>query len=271
VIATALAAVALIAAGPSWVGFGVRLVPSDAPGGRDWAARSGLDCSGVFVHRDQPAVLLIPGTGQTVESSWGSGYLSALPAAGFDACAVPLVDLGHADIRLSAEHVSWAIDSLGRDHPSGRVDIVTFSQGGLEARWSLRSRPALRATVPAVVELGAPNEGTPVSLAFCQAGCSPAVSQMHPGSSFLRDLNGSDPAPSPTVWTNVFSADDVIVPLVYAALPGTHEVLVQSVCPGRRVGHADFLTDGAVYRIVLARLRGAALGSGSVCAGARVR
>jgi triacylglycerol lipase len=280
-MAAALGTLALDVAAVLWIGLagasGVRggapverssVAGADAPGGPAWAHRTGLECSGVFVHANHPVVLLIHGTGQTVEASWGAGYLAALPTAGYDACAVPLVDQGNADIRMSSQHVAWAVGALARNHPSRRVDMVTFSQGGLEARWSLRNWPALRTTVPAVVELGAPNRGTPYSITSCRVACSPAVGQMDPQSSFLRGLNSGDRAPLPTVWTSVFSIDDTIVPPWYAGLPGADEVRVQSVCPGRRVGHGDFLTDGAVFRIVLARLDSAAPASASVCDGA---
>jgi triacylglycerol lipase len=280
-MAAALGTLALGVAASVWIGRagagGVRGVApvepssvpgSEAPGGPAWAHRSGLACSGVFVHANHPVVLLIHGTGQTVEASWGAGYLAALPTAGYDACAVPLVDDGNADIRLSSQPVARAVGALARVHPSRRVDIVTFSQGGLEARWSLRNWPALRKTVPAVVELGAPNRGTPSSITSCRVACSLAVRQMDPRSSFLLGLNSGDRAPLPTAWTSVFSTDDTIVPPWYAGLPGADEVRVQSVCPGRRVGHGDFLTDGAVFRIVLARLDRAAPEPASVCEGA---
>jgi hypothetical protein len=213
-------------------------------------AVTGLSCSGPFVHTDRPVVLLVHGTGQDVASSWQGGYLSALPEAGFDACAVSLVDNGNGDIQQSAALVAQAIRDLAEAH--GRVDIVTHSQGGLEARLALLD-PVLRAVVPTVVQLGSPNNGTAAVGVLCARLCQPAIWQMRPGSALLHAINAR-PLAGATRWLSLSSATDGIVSADEAVLPGAANLVVQSVCSGRTVTHAQLLTDAAVYTIVLAAL-----------------
>ena len=245
---TAPVLVAGIAAGP--------LSAADDPGLSVPAAVTGaaLHCP-TPVRAGRPPVLLVHGTFTNADESWGWGYARALPRLGYDTCTLTLPDRATGDIQVAAEYVVAAVRTLA-GAGGGPVDVVTHSQGGLEARWALRWWPSLREQVDDLVMLAAPNHGTVVAEVQSATGAScPACWQMRPGSAFLTALNAGDETPGEVSYTSVYTLFDEVVPQVppppTSALEGARNVLVQDLCAGRPVDHVTMLGDAAVFALVV--------------------
>jgi pimeloyl-ACP methyl ester carboxylesterase len=102
------------------------------PADRDRAVR----CPASFSGAHEP-VLFVHGTAGRPEDHWALGYQKVLPAMGFDVCTVRLPDLALNDIQTAAEYVVHAIRAIAVK--SGKkVDVVGYSQGGLEPRWAVK-------------------------------------------------------------------------------------------------------------------------------------
>lgn len=210
-----------------------------------------LHCPSAFRFPGREPVLLVHGLSLDAESAWSWNYLRALPAAGFDACAVDLPDRGLGDIQVSAEYVVYAVRRM-HQLTGRKIDIVGHSKGPLEARWAIKWWPDVRAVVDDLVGLSSPNHGGPAANAACVIPCLPAVSQARVGSRFLAALNSGDETPGTIDQTSVISrSDGLIVPTSTSVLDGAANVVVQQRCPLRIVPHGQMLFDSVVYAIVL--------------------
>ncbi len=210
-----------------------------------------LHCPARFTHPQREPVLLVHGTGVDAEAAWSWNYLRALPAAGIDTCTVDLPEDALADIQVSAEYVVHAVRAI---HAATglKVDIVGHSQGPLEPRWAIKFWPDVRAQVDDLVGLSAPNHGVPISNVICALACDAAVWQFRVGSAFLGALNAGDETPGAVDQTSVISlTDEVVTPPSTVPLAGATNIVVQSRCPGRIVGHVGMVYDAVVYAIVL--------------------
>jgi triacylglycerol lipase len=79
------------------------------------------------------------------------------------------------------------------------------------------------------------------------------------GSSFLEDLNSDDPTPGQVRYVTVATLDDgVVQPVTRAAIPGAENVIMQTYCPDRDVGHFGLLSDAWTQQVVVAVLSGGA-------------
>jgi triacylglycerol lipase len=222
--------------------------PLSVPSDRLQAA---LHCPSAFTHPQHEPVLLVHGTGADAASNWGWNYLRALPAAGFDACAVDLPDHALGDIQTSAEYVVYAIRTM-HAATGGKVDVIGHSQGPLEPRWAIKWWPDVRADVDDLVGLSSPNHGVPAVNLLCLIACDAADWQFSAGSAFLKALNAGDETPGTVDQTSVISASDGIVePATTSSLVGAANVWVQSRCPLRIVNHVRMAYDAVVYAIVL--------------------
>jgi triacylglycerol lipase len=75
---------------------------------------------------------------------------------------------------------------------------------------------------------------------------------MRTDSNFLAALNRGDETPGPIDYTSIYSkTDDLIQPVGTQALEGGTNILLQDLCPGRRVGHGPILRDDVTYRLVV--------------------
>ncbi len=202
-------------------------------------------------------VLLVHGTGSNAEESWSGNYAIVLPELGYDTCTIDLPNRALGDIQLSAEYVVAAIRRMngGSGH---RVNVLTHSQGGLEARWALKYWPDLAGRVDDLVTLAATNHGTPTANVICLqqvAACTASVNQQRVGSNFLAALNTDESVPAGVSYTSIYSLDDEIVttlpPNYSPAVNGATNILVQDVCPLHLTTHLMELTDGLVYALVL--------------------
>ncbi len=200
-------------------------------------------------------MLLVHGTGLNADESWAWNYELALPAAGFDWCAVTLPDRALGDIQVSAEYVVYAIERMhARTHR--RLAIITHSQGGMEGRWALRWWSRARADTADLIDLASPNHGIYAADWCADSGnCWPAVWQMASGSHFLKALNSVSETPGRVAYTQIYSqTDELVEPSSTAPLRGganTSNVAIQSICPGRPVHHAGLLSDPVTWELVL--------------------
>ena len=243
-----LSAVALLRGSAGATAPLTRAAPAVAPVPVERAAvERSLGCQGA-AHADHAVVVLVPGTGQSPEASFGTGYLRALPTAGFDSCTLHLPDRGLGDIQRSAAYLAEAVRLLAGS--GRRVAVVAHSQGGLVARWAVRRWPDLASDVDDVVMLTTPNAGLPSADRTCLRACPPAVRQMRSGSHFLAVL-GAEAPPGPVGWTAIVSATDPLVDPAHGELGAAEGIVVQAVCPGRRVDHASVLVDAAVFAVVV--------------------
>src|SRR3954451_7314671 len=216
------------------------------------AARAdALQCPARFSHPQHEPVLLIHGTGLNAEESWSWNYAKALPAAGFDTCAVTLPDKALGDIQTATEVV---VDAIARIHArSGRkVGVITHSQGGMEGRWAVRWFPRAQRTVDDLVLLASPNHGIAAAdLCAASGNCWPAVWQMASASHFLAALNRGDETPGQVSYTNVYSrTDELVEPSTTVPLAGASNVAIQDVCPGRPIHHGGLLDDAPTWDLV---------------------
>lgn len=249
VAALALVVVLVVALGP----FPVTSTAAGDPGLSE--SREALDgalaCPTGFASAAHDPVLLVHGTASTPEENWGWNWARALPALNFPTCTVRLPDRAVGDIQRSAEYVVAAVRTMQAQ--SGRpIDVVGHSQGGLVARWALRWWPSLRAGVDDLITLGSPGNGVQgIDLLLTNPVCTPACHQMLPGSKFLAALGRSDPQPNPVSYTSISSQDDrIIQPVTGGGTEGgQRELLVQSICPGRSVGHIEMVADAVVFAL----------------------
>jgi triacylglycerol esterase/lipase EstA (alpha/beta hydrolase family) len=118
-----------------------------------------------------------------------------------------------------AYQVRRAAEGLRQRTGAGRIDVVAFSQGTLSSRYwmqELGGQPRVRR----FVSISGPHHGT--RAAYLKA--DPALVQMRPDSTFLRELNRRE---KPLGDTEVFSfwtpLDSTVVPADSARLPGATE------------------------------------------------
>ncbi len=145
-----------------------------------------------------------------------------------------------------------------------KVDLVTHSEGGLVSRWYVKFLGG-GDKVGRYISLGTPQYGTYVANIMNFVGLGSCVGvvacqQMTIGSDFLASLNSGVQAPGPVRWTTIRTWEDELVrPVDHATLTGATNVLVQSSCPLRAVGHVGLVLDGTTYTVVRQALADAAI------------
>ena len=139
-----------------------------------------------------------------------------------------------------------------RSTGASKVDLITHSQGGLVARYYVKNLGGA-ADVDSMVNLAVPHYGAPIGnwLALFGPLCTAACDEGTPGSDFLYALNAGDDTIGNVVYTNLISiTDELVNPYTQAFLANdgnNTNVLIQSQCPLRVVGHLTMATDGTVY------------------------
>lgn len=207
------------------------------------------------VAQDRPGpVLLVPGYGG---STAGLEVLAGkLRAAGRPARVVALPGDGTGDLRAAAGALDLAARTALASGASS-VDVVGYSAGGVTARFWARQLGGA-AVARRIVTLGAPHHGTRVAAlgsVFAPGACPPACEQLVPGSQLLRDLNRGDETPEGPQWLALWTdRDAVVTPPRSAGLAGAVDVVLQAVCPGVTVSHADLPRSPLVAGIVLRAL-----------------
>lgn len=208
-----------------------------------------LSCpAGGFTHPEHEPVLLVHGTFVTPQENWGGNYALVLPKLGYDVCTVTLPYRAMGDIQVAAEYVVYAVKDI-YGATGQKVNILGHSQGPEEPRWAIKWWPSLQTEVDHLVMMAAPNHGT--VLGDGSFGCA-ACYQMKPGSNFLNALNSGDETPGPISYVSLYSStDELVEPASTAVVEGGDNILMQDVCPGRVVEHAEFATDAAAYALVI--------------------
>ncbi|UWP87412.1 esterase/lipase family protein [Dactylosporangium fulvum] len=175
---------------------------------------------------------------------------------GYQVYIYQLPGLGFGDIAASAGALASYVRQLG----FAKVDLVGHSEGGLVSRYYLKNLGGT-AAVGRYVSLGTPQYGTAIASIIQTLGlgtCAGIVAcqQMAVGSTFLTALNAGDDSPGDVRYTTVRTLQDELVrPTGNAAIEGAANVLIQSYCPLRVVGHLGLVLDGTVYSVVRNALR----------------
>jgi len=176
-----------------------------------------------------------------------------LRADGNDVHIFELTNLGTGDIAATAQDLARFVDGVRAATGAAKVDLVGHSQGGLVARQYVKYLGGA-STVDSLVSLGAPHYGTAVANIadfFGGGNCLGIVAcqQMAVGSEFVNELNAGDDTIGSVRYTNLYTAlDELVRPVANASLPdGATNVLIQSQCPFRVVGHVGLALDGTVY------------------------
>ncbi len=144
------------------------------------------------------------------------------------------------DMKGKAAVIEARMRDIARESPTGRIDVVAHSLGGLLVRAAVRYFAA-GDYVERLVTLGTPHQGTALA-AFVSR---PNVQPMRPGSLFLRRLAEDDPVPSAVSCTAIFSTFDALVfPAALAEYPGAMNIEIDDV------GHLGLLLSARVYMLV---------------------
>ncbi|WP_433529120.1 lipase family alpha/beta hydrolase [Micromonospora sp. CA-263727] len=188
-----------------------------------------------------------------------------LRADGYRVWIYELPNLGLGDIAASASSLRGFVGQVRSATGGAKVDLVAHSEGGLASRYYIKNLGGGDA-VGRYISLGTPQYGTYVAniVAFLGLGsCAGVVAcqQMTIGSSFLTALNAGDDTPGAVRWTTVRTwQDELVRPVDNATLAdGATNVLIQSQCPLRVVGHLGLVFDGTTYTVIRQALRDQAI------------
>jgi triacylglycerol lipase len=212
-----------------------------------------LHCHGKLLEAKRQPIMLVTGTGATGDEAYAIGK-GAFDAYRHPVCTVEFPAFTTADIQVSVQYLVNGIRAMERR--SGQpIAIFGISQGALLPRWALTYWPSLREKVTDVLAAAGTQHGsTTGDLAACATnGCPPAIWQQGAGSKLLAAINAQpDETPGPTAWTTVRSTGDETVqpqtgPHPTSALKGATNVVIQSVCPGRVVGHIGTALDSVTF------------------------
>ncbi|GAA5826652.1 hypothetical protein JCM11251_002837 [Rhodosporidiobolus azoricus] len=223
---------------------------------------SAITCPNGIHGKKNGVVFLVHGTGSTGPETWANGpYAKLLPNEGFDVCWVTLPGRSLGDIQETSEYVAYSIYSLSQKSATGKVGLVTHSQGGLNVQWALDFWPAMRPLVSAFIPLAAPFKGTDLGKPAClvlglvTGGCNPSVIQQTSGSNFLDALNArGNVALVPT--TSIYTAtDEIVQPQLIetsSRLSGAQVVKLQDKCgPGYIIEHFGIPFSSYAYALAL--------------------
>jgi hypothetical protein len=200
--------------------------------------------------------MFVTGTG----ASGDEGYAIGKPAFdkwGAPVCWVNFPNNTTADIQVSVQYLVYGLRTMAR-RADRKVAVFGISQGGLLPRVALTYWPSLARKVSDVLAAAGTQHGTTVSSRRCSAKnvCTPAGWQQSAGSKFIKALNrkGRDETPGPTAWTTVRSKTDETVqpttgPRPTSSLAGATNVMIQSVCPGRKVSHIGTALDSVTFAL----------------------
>src|SRR5262249_43357395 len=115
--------------------------------------------------------------------------------------------------------------------------------------------PDVRRAVDDFVSLAGANNPVASATGLCATGrCFPSAWQMASGSKLEAALNKVRTPKGPS-YTSIYSlTDDLVQPVIPqspAVIPGASNIEIQSVCPGRYVGHGGIVWDAVAVAAVL--------------------
>jgi triacylglycerol esterase/lipase EstA (alpha/beta hydrolase family) len=220
--------------------------------------QAALSCPPAFSHPDHNPVLLVHGTTQTAQETWGWNYWKILPTLGYDTCAVTLPNRSLDDMQISTEYVVHAIRTMAAESATGRVDVIGHSQGVEELRWAVRWWPDVAKDVQRLIGLAGPDHGTSVFDGMCDVPCWASAWQERTDAQFMAALN-TEPAIPGIDYSMIYTLTDQFVepesstPLGTGPTSGVGAgttVAVQDLCPGRPVDHIGMVGDAVVFALV---------------------
>lgn len=241
-----LAGLAVLTASPAGAASPALTVPAAK-------LKAALHCHGPsLTGTTKTPVMLVTGTGASGEEAYAIGK-GAFDAYGHPVCDVDFPNHTTADIQVSVQYLVYGIREEARR--AGRpIAVIGISQGGLLPRVALTYWPDLRAKVTDVLAAAGTQHGTTAGSGCTKAKpCTPATWQQRAGSNFLKALNAqADETPGTTAWTTLRSStDEVVQPQTGAhptsALKGATNILIQSVCAGRKVTHIGTALDSVTF------------------------
>ena len=214
--------------------------------------KAALHCHGALAGATAEPIMLVTGTGASGEEAYAIGK-GAFEAYGHPVCDVDFPNHTTADIQVSVQYLVYGTREEAR-RAGRRIAVIGISQGGLLPRVALTYWPDLRGKVSDVIAAAGTQHGSTAGSGCVKAHpCTPAGWQQRAGSHFLRALNAqADETPGPTAWTTLRSSTDEVVqpqtgPHPTSALAGATNILIQSVCPGRKVTHIGTALDSVTF------------------------
>ncbi|CEQ40956.1 SPOSA6832_02643 [Sporobolomyces salmonicolor] len=214
-----------------------------------------LTCPNGLQKKAGGTVLLVHGTGSTGAETWANGpYMELLPSAGpgYDVCYVNLPERALGDAQTSAEYVSYLTVALSSESATGKVSLISHSQGGLNVQWSLDFWPANRQLVKAF---------------FAIAPDFHAVLQQTVGSHFLDAINSQGGVALVGTTVAYTKEDDIIQPEILpvtSRLSGASVFAVQDLCgPLYIADHFTMTVSSAAYYLGLDALENGGTASSS--------
>ncbi|MFD1514592.1 lipase family alpha/beta hydrolase [Halomarina rubra] len=215
------------------------------------AGAVGLSAVGGATTRPGPEpVVLVHGYGDTGETPWWDVARGYFRDVGYPDDAIHVLNLGAipgTTVDSPEEYataVQAALESVSDEHGSA-VDVVAHSMGGLDTRWCVEKLDGAQ-YVDDLVTLGTPHQGT---YAAYLGSLTPGGRDMRPGSEFLTALNDGQLAEGVAYAALWSSADELIVPSRFAALPDPELSSVASA-RNRNTGlqeHVQLVFDRAVF------------------------
>lgn len=179
---------------------------------------------------------------------------------GYSVRIFELPTLGTQDINKTAQALSTFVNDVRSSTDAAKVDLIGHSQGGLVSRAYIKNYGGAT-KVDSNIMLGTPNQGTSIANIidfFAQCVGVVACNQMAIGSTFLNNLSAGDDTIGSVRYTSIRTLQDELVRPVDNAktYDGTVNVLIQSKCWARVVGHLGLIIDGTVYSAARQALEG---------------
>ena len=207
------------------------------PGTNDFACRS--------TAKPVP-VILVHGTFADMTVSWNE-LAPLLKRDGYCVFALDLPRRAMAPIEESADRLAAFAREVLQRTGAGKVSYVGHSQGGMLARYVVKSRGLLDQAED-VVGLAPSSHGTTnpgAGYAGRWFDC-PACLEQEAGSAFMQKVNTAPEAPEPAAYTVISTRyDEVVTPYQSQALSGTTvtNVVVQDKCPNDIAEHVNLIYD----------------------------
>ena len=211
-----------------------------------------LECRGELRAGGRAPVLLVPGTGSSLEESFGFGYTHVLPKLGFALCTVRLPGIGLVDMQRSYEYVVYAIREVARR--SGReVSLIGYSQGAPLAAYAPYFWPDLAAMIDDVIGLVGPYHGTLAAENACGDGACPVFAWQFRTGSKLNAAYRDRPQPAGPSYTAIATTiDELVTPAPQAArLEGASNIVIQHLCAARPIDHYLLVGDAVTFALAL--------------------
>ncbi|MBW0490258.1 hypothetical protein O181_029973 [Austropuccinia psidii MF-1] len=226
-----------------------------------------ISCPGGIKNKPKGIVLLVPGTGTNGSESYKSTpFYQGLPSLGFDLCWIDLPNYSMSDMQLSAEFIAYAVKFLAPKSRGGKLNIISYSQGGPDVQWASTFWPSIQGLVTGFIAVAPSMKGSDSTNLLCvlsvaTGGCLPSVLQQLSTSNFMKAATSLKDTRSPAYallpTTIIYSRSDEIVtpqvgPNASSRLLGASNIAIQDICGAAHlVGHFGIMGDMGVYAIAL--------------------